>query len=92
MPLIPTKLLALAPVILISSAASASPAARVVHEATHTHTRAASSEAPAPRPTTPMLADDGCPLPGNVGKGESAHDRCERRRAEAKEKAEVAHK
>ena len=88
MPLIPTKLLALAPVILISSAASATPAARVVHESTHTRT--ASTEAPAPRPTTPMLADDGCPLPGNVGKGESAHARCERRRAEAK--AEASHK
>jgi len=31
--------------------------------------------------TQPMLGDDGCPLPGNVGKGPSAHDRCEMQRS-----------
>jgi hypothetical protein len=93
MPLIPTKLLALAPVILLSSAASASPATHVVHEAAHTRTASASA-APhtAPVATTPMLADDGCPLPGNVGKGGDAHDRCELRRAQAIADGQVARK
>ena len=85
MPLIPTKLLAIAPIVLTAATASASPAQHVVHDAAHTRTAALSHRAPAAAPaaTTPMLADDGCPLPGNVGKGGDAHDRCELRRAQA---------
>jgi hypothetical protein len=96
MPLIPTKLLALAPAAILLSAApaaSASPSAtRVVHEGVHTRTASATAPRTTPAATTPMLAADGCPLPGNVGKGGDAHDRCELRRAHAIADGEVARK